>query len=220
MIKKHRVAYIDENPEDSRKFQRHVAETLSVSVFLPKPDLDEFVEELINSGVDAYIVDFLLNEYRTAVKDPIPYNGSDLLEKILETRKGFPCFLLTSFDTDAIQVIGDVNYVYHKEIINPEKQLGGTTLAEKIRIQIEHYQKEIEVANNRFYELLNKSDKQDLSEIEENELLKLDTFLESTLNDHQALPIEKKNQLAVGRINELIISTNELINLLKSKNKK
>jgi hypothetical protein len=217
---KHRVAYIDENPDDSRKFQRHVAETLSVLVFLPEPNLDEFVEKLINSDADAFVVDFMLNEYRIAVQEHITYTGAELLDKILEIRRGFPCFLLTSFDNHAVQMIGDVNYVYNKEIINPEQQSGGITLAEKIRIQIEHYKKDIEKVNDRFHELLNKSNEQDLTELEENELLKLDTFLESTINDYQALPLEKKNKLAVGRTNELIISTNELIALLKNKNKK
>jgi hypothetical protein len=69
--------------------------------------------------------------------------------------------------------------------------------------------------NARFHELLEKSDTEELTEAEENELLNLDSFLESTLNDHNALPLEKKSELAVGKLDELLNSTNELLKALK-----
>lgn len=214
-MKKHRVAYIDENSRDIRNFKRRVYETLDVIGFIPKPDLDEFVQELLNSEAEAFVVDFRLNEYRTEVEGPITYNGSELIEKILETRKGFPCFVLTSFDEDAIQQTVDVNYVYPKDILNPDKQPGKITLAEKIRVQIEHYQANLAMQNERFQALLAKSESKGLTEAEENELLKLDSFLESAFDDRESLSPEKKSQLAIGKIDELIHSTHELLKALK-----
>lgn len=212
-MKKHTVAYIDERSSDIRKFQRRVHDILEVVDFMPKPNLDEFVQELLNSGAEAFVVDFRLNEYRTETKGPITYNGSELIEKILEVRKGFPCFILTSFDEDAVQQIVDVNYVYPKDIL--DKPLGKITLAEKIRIQIEHYQANLAKQDKRFQALLAKSDHEGLTEAEENELLRLDSFLESTLDDRESLSQEKKNQLALGKIDELIHSTQELLKALK-----
>ena len=209
-MKKHKTAYIDEEKSEIRNFQSQVYKTLDVLSFLPKSDLDEFVQELLISGAEAFVVDFRLNVYRIDVKVPINYNGADLIDKILKIRKGFPCFILTAYDEDAIQRIEDVNYVYHKDILRPEKR-AGISLVEKIRIQIEHYQAAIEKKTNRFLELLEKSEKTGLSEAEENDLLKLDSFLERSINNHDALPDERKKQFAIEKIDDLLASTHELL---------
>jgi len=212
-MKKHKIAYIDEQNQDIIRFQSRVYQTFDVLGFLPKPDLEAFVEELLDSDAEAFVVDFRLNIYRDAVKAAITYNGADLIKRILNIRKGFPCFLLTSYDNDAVQEIEDVNYVYPKKIL--EEPLGQITFAEKIRIQIEHYQIGLRTKEERFHQLLGKSDMSELSEAEENELLKLDSFLESALNDHNALPEAKKSRLALGKVAELITSTNELLEMLR-----
>lgn len=216
-MKKHTIAYIDEDQKDVTRFQRRVHKTFDVLGFMPRPDLDDFVIELLTSGAKAFVVDFRLSVYRENVEGHISYNGAELVERILSIRKGFPCFVLTSFDDEAIQEIGDVNYVYPKEIVIGNKKIGQVTLAEKIRVQIEHYESNVIKNSNRFYELVEKSEDNSLSEEEENELLKLDSFLESTINDHDSLSDEKKNKLAIGKLNELINSTNSLLEELRSK---
>ncbi|NJO18503.1 MAG: hypothetical protein HC877_23060 [Thioploca sp.] len=173
------------------------------------------MEELLNSGAEAIIADHRLNEYRDEVAGPIDYTGTQLLERIWEIRKGFPGIVLTSHDDDAVQAIENVNYVYSKEILFTDKPVGQVTLAEKIRIQIEHYQATLAKKSARFHELLEKSDTGELTEAEENELLNLDSFLESRLNNHNALPPEKKSKLAVGKLDELLNSTTELLKALK-----
>ncbi len=221
-MKKHKIAYIDERKQDIKFFKRQVFGAFDVSGYLPKPGLDDFVEDLLSSGVEAIVADFRLNEYREDVKEPIDYTGADLIKKVLEMRRDFPCFVLTSYDDHAIQETRDVNYVYSKDLIklDPKKpRVGKTTLLEKIRIQIEHYQSTLEEKAARFDQLLKENQTRDLSEKEESELLKLDAFLESALHDHNALPPEKKNQLAVGKIDELIDSTNRLLDILKKREK-
>ncbi|MCB0167724.1 MAG: hypothetical protein KDI79_26090 [Anaerolineae bacterium] len=214
-MEKHKVAYIDEVSSDIRQFQRHVHATLDVLSFMPKPNLDEFVEELLSSEAEAIVADHRLNEYQDEVQDHIDYTGTQLLEKIWEIKKGFPGIILTSHDDDAVQEIEDVNYVYPKEILFSDNPIGQVSLAEKIRIQINHYQAMLTKKSDRFHELLKKSDTEKLTEAEENELLNLDSFLESTLNNHNALHPDKKSQLVVGRLDELLNSTNELLKALK-----
>ena len=214
-MKKHIIAYVDEQASALDRFQARVSETLEVMAFLPKPNLENFVEELLNSNAEAFVVDFKLNEFRDDVEGPINYDGAELIEKILEIRQGFPCFILTSFDATAVQEIDEVNCVYPKETLDPEKQTGQITFPEKVRIQIEHYQAKLNERNERFHELLNKSEKNELTEEEENELLNLDSFLEKVLNNREAIPAEKKDSVAFGRIDTLIKSTDELIEMLK-----
>ena len=210
---KHKIAYIDEEEDAIIRFQQKTHEVFDVLPFFPKPDLNAFVDELLNSGAKAFVADFRLNEYRTSVTEQITYTGAELIESILAIRKGYPCIVLTAYDEDATRRMNDVNYVYPKNILN--KPPGRVTLPEKLRIQIEHYQANIENKNRRFYELLEKSETQALSEAEENELLKLDSFLESALNNRKSLSPEKKSRLALGKVEELLNSTNELLKALK-----
>jgi len=215
-MNKYKIAYIDETRDEITKFQRRVYEAFEVLVYLPKGDFDNFVDELLNSDAEAFVSDFRLNEYRNDVKEAIKYSGADLIETLLSVRQEFPCFVLTSYDNDAVQRMTDVNYVYSKEVLSESKQ--AEKFIGKIRAQIEHYNRSIDLANDRFFDLLTKSAERDLTEDEENDLLALDTFLENSLDRRNALPPEKKSQLAIGKIQELLLSTNELLKLVRNQN--
>jgi len=217
MKRRHLIAYIDEDRDAIDRFRGRVYESLDVIPFLPKPELDEFVDELFNSGAEAFVVDFRLNEYRDDDRDPVNYDGIELIEKIWRIRNGFPCFVLTSYDGAAVEEMYDVNFVYPKDILTSDKQAGQVSFAEKIGTQIEHYQAALEKKDERFHQLLEKSEIEQLTEDEENELLDLDSFLERSLNNQNALQPEKKKRFAIGRIDELLKSTNELLNVLKRK---
>lgn len=217
-MKKHKIAYIDESRHEITKFQRRVYESFEVIDFLPKEDLNSFISELLNSDAEAFVSDYRLNEYRNDVQEAIQYTGADLIEALLSIRHEFPCFVLTSYDNDAIQRMTNVNYVYSKEILTLSSQ--SEIFIKKIRAQIEHYNASINEASVRFFDLQEKSIEKYLSEQEENELLALDAFLENSLNRRNALPAEKKNQLAIGKIEELLSSTNELLKVIRNRNKK
>ena len=217
-MNKHKIAYIDESRDEILKFQRRVYEAFDVLVFLPKGDFDSFVHELLNSGAEAFVSDFHLNDYRQDVQEAIGYTGGDLIEALLHIRDKFPCFVLTSYANAAVDRMTDVNYVYSKDVLTQEKQ--ADIFITKFRAQIEHYNINIDSASARFFDLQEKSGERDLTEGEENELLALDTFLENSLNQNSALPSEKKNQLAIGKIEALLASTNELLKLIRNRNKK
>ena len=70
----------------------------------------------------------------------------------------------------------------------------------------------------KFHALLAKSNTSRLNESEENELLKLNSFLESTLAGHTALTEAKKHELASGRIEELLESTQAILASLRRDN--
>lgn len=214
-MNKYKIAYIDESQDEIRKFQRRVYDVFDVITFFPKTNLEEFVDELLGSDADAFVSDFRLNEYRIDINEPINYSGAELVERLLNIRQGFPCFVLTSFDNDAIQETSDVNYVYSKDVLTEEKQT--SKFAERIRVQVEHYKNNVDALQSRFLDLVEKSENEDLTEEEENELLSIDTLLEKSINLKNALPDEKKRQLAIGKIDELIASTSDLLKLIKQR---
>ena len=107
---KYRVAYIDESEADIRKFQRSSFNYFDIVPIVPLPSFDETIEKIMESNVDAIIADFDLSEQNPEIH----FDGTALVRKILKNREGFPVFILTSFEDDAISSGDDVNIVYEK----------------------------------------------------------------------------------------------------------
>lgn len=215
---KHKIIYVDEEKKEIRDFQRKFSSDFDVIGLLPTKELAELVDIILSSDAKAVVTDFNLAEYRTDVKYPVPYDGVNLVETLLEIREGFPCFILTSFDADAIKEAEDVNLIYPKDALN--QRVGKTTLQEKVLAQIGHYTARLKQASKEFDELVGHSKNRALNEREEARLQELDTFLEKSLNAKQALPKPSKQATAIKRLGELLRSTDELIQELRKGKKK
>jgi hypothetical protein len=212
-MNKHKIIYVDEQKKDIRDFQRRFSNDFEVIGQLPTKELSELIEIIFDSGAEAVVTDFNLAEYRTDVKYPVPYDGVNVVETLLEIREGFPCFILTSFDADAIQESEDVNLIYPKDALN--QRIGKTTLQEKVLVQIQHYNARLKQASKEFDEIMEQSRSRNLTEKEEVRLQELDTFLEKSLNAKQALPKSSKQGTAIKRLGELLRSTDELLQELR-----
>jgi CheY-like chemotaxis protein len=218
-MEKHRIAYIDERKEDLEIFQRKFSPDFEVETFFPKSDLANFVEILLKANFDAIVTDHKLAEYREEGCEVATYDGVELVKELQRYRKDFPCFILTSYDDDAIAEADDVNSVYPKGYIEGgDNQHGKTSLQERIRRQIEHYLAKVENAKKRFQELLEKHEKDKLSIDEENELLMLDSYLESNICHWRSIPKEKKDSIAINKVVELLDTTRDLLGELKKEN--
>lgn len=207
------IAYVDEESTAIRLFQRKFSDVFDVVGLLPKGNMDELIEDIFNAEAKAVVADFKLAEYKTDVKEPIPYDGVQLVQAIRGIRHGFPCFVLTSYDSDAIQESSDVNLIYPKETL--DKHLGNTTLKEKVNVQIKHYLAELKKNTEEFKALLDKRKAGGLSEQDEERLLELDAKLENSLNGDEAMPKISKHGAGVKKLSELVKSTDELIKELR-----
>jgi len=217
-MNKQRIAYVDEEQKAIRNFQRKFDSDFDVIGLLPTKEIDELIEAIFKSGANAVVTDFNLKEYKTDVKYPVNYDGVQLVESIREIRHGFPCFVLTSYDGDAIQEAKDVNLIYPKDTLN--QKIGNTTLQEKVNVQIKHYRAELEKNSTEFNALLEKAQAQPLTENEEARLTELDTLLENSIDGKKALSKAAKQGAGITKLNELIGSTDELIKELRKENGK
>ena len=215
---KHRIVYVDEERKEIRAFQRKFSNEFEVIGLLPKRELDEMVDAVLDCDAKAVVTDFKLAEYKTDLKYAVPYDGVNLVQSIREIRHGFPCFILTSFDGDAIKESEDVNLIYAKDALN--YKIGDTTLQEKVRVQIEHYDSLIKQASDDFNKLMDKSANGSLTEREEDRLQELDTLLERSYNAKRALPKTAKQDTGIKKLGKLLKSTDDLIQVLRKERKK
>ena len=218
----YKIIYVDEYQDDIDDFLEYFEDKDSNNKFeikslLPEKTLDEMYQRIFEENPDAIISDFKLNDMKTEIKYNIPYTGVDLTEKILDIKKKFPCFVLTSYDTQAIKTSQDVNMIYIKDILHgsEEKTKAEANFLYTVENQIIHYKKRIDNAEKELLELIDKSNKEELNAIEEAKLLELDTFIEQSTNQKSALPEHLKGTKNFDKLKKMIDNTDELLAKLR-----
>lgn len=201
----YKLIYVDEQPEERRAFSRAYDDDFELTTHHPQQDIEECLDYIINEHFDGVVTDFKLNEHAN-----INYTGTDLVDRLLEAREGFPVFVLTGYpngDGDpAIDHVSDVNIIYNKNELTIEKPR--TLLKDKIFTNIKNYQARIAESSQRLNVLV---EKEILSPKEESELLKLDGFIERAIDKESTLPDSIKKEFIHKKFDDLISLGNEIL---------
>lgn len=214
----YKILFIDEQEDDIDDFKDYVEKTNTKQTFelvveFPLDSLEGMIEKILDIAPDAVIVDFMLNEIKEMVHYNVPYNGVELIEALLAMRQDYPCFVMTSFDDDAIKSIADVNKVYIKDILHgKEKETNAkANFLERIESQISHYKTRITTAEKRLEELidLRKSGKATMDD--EKEIIDLDDYLEKSLDKKSSIPEEYKALSNTKKLEEILTKVDELL---------
>ena len=216
-MSKYRVLYIDEVPSERRRFQLYIHDNDSeqnFEVVVPEldPELSIFLKRIMDENYDAIVTDHKLNEENAAIQ----YDGIEVVEAILKQKLDFPCFILTSFDDEAVREGNDVNIVYIKGLMDSNEEQEGhkAKFIDKIENQIKHHRKKIEDAKT---ELLELSRKEYLDGKDEARLIELDTYIEKTTNTPSSLPPHLKSVNNLNELHKMIENTDKLLAELKGK---
>lgn len=214
---KFKIAYVDESREEIEKFQRFCYPNFDVVPIYPNPSKDKTCSEILENHVDAVICDFEFSEQMSDIK----YDGTDLITLILSKREGFPVFILTSFEDEAMRKGDDVNIIYEKgeKYITDEtgKISRNESLLERIKLQIEKYKHKLETDERRILELIAESNKRILNSAEIEELAELDSKIEKTLDIESRIPNILRESKEASDLSELLKRVDELANKLDSK---
>jgi HPt (histidine-containing phosphotransfer) domain-containing protein len=203
---KFKVAYIDESETDIRRFQRFSFNYFEIVPIMPLPSISDTINKIMESNVDGIIADFDLSE-----QDPkIHFDGTDLVRKVLGKREGFPVFILTSFEDDAISKGDDVNIVYEKKEMDQ-----GRKFLDRVKTQIEKYKHQLELNENRLLELLQESQKRNLDAFEKQELKELDSKIEKALDKESQIPNVLRDNEKSDELGALLKAVDQLADKLK-----
>lgn len=203
------IAYVDED-EDAREDFLIDADNSNffrdVIVLKPEACLTDMVEVLLALPIDALVSDF-----RLADASPVEYDGGKLVAAILATRANFPCFIRTSWDSDALRGTDDVNLVYSKE---EGPQDLNRSLFERICLQIAHHRNQIQRWSYELESLL-AIERRLLSAQEIERIIELDVRIEGQMGADHALSRAARraifNEGLYGRQQELLADTERLI---------
>jgi CheY-like chemotaxis protein len=215
----YKILFVDEQPGDIDDFKDYVEKTTTKENFkieseYPLEDIDEMIELIIKHNPDALITDYMLNEYKEAIKYNVPYNGVQLVKEFTSIRDGFPCFVMTSFDDDAIKSSEDVNIVYIKDILHGAegKTQAKATFLDKVESQIEHYNSRIREADSELLRLLELRGSGKATIDEEAEIIRLDQLLETSIDKKGAIPEQYKTLTNTTKLQEILSKVDELLN--------
>lgn len=206
---KFKIAYIDEDQSDIRRFQRFSYNFFEVVPIIPKDSIEETCNEIIESHVDAIVSDFEFAEQISTIH----YDGTDLVSLFLKKREGFPVFILTSYEDDAISKGEDVNIIYEKKEMDEGEQF-----LERVKAQIEKYKHKLETDEKRLLELIAESKKRKLDALERDELAELDSKIEKALDKESRISNILREDKEASELSELLNKIDELAKSLGKKN--
>jgi DNA-binding NarL/FixJ family response regulator len=215
----YRIAIVDELKDDLQRFQLYVHKNdsdrkFTVLAFEPNKVQEELIADLFNANLDAVITDYRLNEYNAS----ITYDGVDLVNAIQNRRKKFPCFVLTSFDDDAVKDSEDVNIVYVKGIMNSgaESKVKATFL-DRVEKQIQKYQSSVSEWTENLNVLEDIRKKRLLTPEEEDQFVELSHLLDRSIAGIESIPRSFYSNDTNSRLDDLIQKTDDLLRKLDKK---
>lgn len=213
----YKVLFIDEEHDQHESFQDYmdaVEDMIKVVCVYPEPDLDDMIQKIEDQHPDAIVTDYLLNDIKEDIKYNVAYTGVELVHKYRSIRAGFPCFVITSFDNDAVLETDDVNLIYIKHILNNGEEGAKAHFYDKIREQISKYKTVIASAQDELECLMKKKVEQGLEPHEEIRVVEIDNLLERSLDNHEILPEDIKEPSYMKKMTALIDKADEILSKL------
>ncbi|GIO40338.1 hypothetical protein [Paenibacillus apis] len=204
----YRIGYIDDEDDVVRQFQINMMDDFEVIALKLKESIDDMVEDIIDSKVAGLVVDYNLNSSQSNIH----YNGVEVVRELLNTIKDFPCYVLTSFESEAENTLLDPDLIRDKNFVSKEREF----FVHKFKTKIESYDKRIELYKQEILGLLELYP--NLNSKQEERLIELDDILEKNSNGYKTLPSEVKKISNDARLDRLIQLSEALVNELRDDN--
>ena len=205
------IVYVDERNDARDDFFTDAYQSgrfQEIYVLPPERTITLMMEKFLDLKIDAVISDFRLTD-----AGPVEYNGEELVEAVLATRAGFPCFIQTSFDNEALLVTEDVNRIYSK--IPHAGDGGRAQLLQRVALQIQHHKERVGAWCAELEELLTINRKK-LNSTQVERILELDENIEKNMGLDDPVARQVKRDLLNGENlanhhTELVSETEKLI---------
>lgn len=215
------IVYVDEDKGQHRDFMNKFRENIrsgevDCKCILPLENIDEAVSEILSYHPDVLVCDWQLNANKEYLKYEIDYTGSELIEKFLDVRKGFPVYVNSALIRECVgdDKTNDINNVFSKSDKDWQENENSQDLSivERIKIQSVKYRKRLDDYEKELSELIKKRNTtSSLTVYEEERIVELDGFLESSIDNRSGLAKDLKVVTNKNRLDQLIKNTEEIL---------
>lgn len=218
---KYKILFVDEEKNVLYEFEDYVersefSEQIEAATMHPLSSLKDTLGAIIKLNPDAIISDFRLNEKKNDIDYNVPYTGVELIEAFQDIRDDFPCFVMTSFDDDAMIDSKDVNKIYIKEILHRENVEQGAQVSFLGRVikQVDNYKSRVSDAEEKLQNLVKLKVNNEITLDQEEELVALDSFIEKSINKRDSIPKNMKKISNEEKLYALLSKTDTLLDKL------
>ena len=202
-----KIGYVDENPREVARYERKLRDWFDVIGYDIEKGLTltELLDRVYESDIDLLMVDFLMKE-----KGILSYNGDEVVRAFEEIRPRFPMIIFTSYNNQAFPEVDNPNIIYDKSILKDDRGYFVTVLQKNIKVYKDFIQKRKDVINT----LLEKGEREVLSELEKNELLQSQMELKNLDKRLNEVPYQLLNAKTSEDLSELRREAEEFLEAL------
>lgn len=209
-----KVLYIDEDEIDRKQFLINFDQDgCEIDVIHPLSDIDDMVASIIDRKPDAVVSDYHLKE-----KEPsLNYDGAELLFLLRSFKSKLPCFLLTSYEAEAIKNIYDVNFVHDKNELIPE-DCDKPSFGEKVFQQLTVNRNKVRSLKKRYSELHDIYLNNEITPVLARELADLSDEIEAYVFFDGKVGKEIKDIFVMKKLDDILEFSKELMRRIEEKN--
>lgn len=208
------IGYVDEDPKQVKKFSRllrdHGFNVTGYDIEKGMPS-DELIRKIYDSEIDLLMIDYLLKS-----KGVLTFNGDEIERKYNEIRPNFPHIIFTSHAPDALNDVDNPNIIYEKEMVTERIDQFVEILKKNIRL----YQDYVKQRKESVTKLVEKSQAEDLTVREKEDLLKAQFELGNLdTKSKKEIPLEMMTLASQEKIEALRKESEEFLEQLIKKRK-
>lgn len=204
---KYKVAYLDEE----EMWQAIARTTLGVDFDLRLINVPIAISDIwpyiVENEIQALVVDFRLFE-----SGQVSFDGNQVVREVMSHNLHYPMFVMTSYETDAIESSDNVMNIRGKETLEDEKQY--SKFREILKAKVAEYIRKEESAKNCVDQLNEKSLKEVLTPVEEENRFKAELYL-SELDRDNAAPLNTLTSAYSTQLQNLLEQANQLLEKLQ-----
>lgn len=108
---RYKIGYVDENPDQVKKFQRDLRVNFDVHGYniTKGMSLKSLLRQIYDSDIDLLLVDYLMTD-----KGMLTYNGDEVAREFEKIKPRFPVLIFTQHHDDAFPEVDNPNIIYEK----------------------------------------------------------------------------------------------------------
>lgn len=210
------LVYIDEEPAQGRRVIRSAVQSGffdqdQVEFIPPLNTIEETISRLLEYDFKVLITDYRLSDHNPQVT----FNGTDLITAFRERYMKFPCFVTTSFAEEAAGELIDTNLIFPKSDFIGQDTTSELPFFSRVKKKISEYENYTSEIESQYQIIVTKSEQQDLTSDEVEELIRLDGILESLLGNDFSMPSHLKDK-ALRPFGQLIGATERLVDRIEA----
>ncbi|MGJ7514466.1 hypothetical protein ACSFE6_09040 [Pseudomonas baetica] len=204
------VLYIDEEPKalrvNGRALQRCFGDEAKIVAIEPEMFKEKMVETIFSyENIGSVIIDQKLKAAGTA-----DYFGTELAVSIRQLDRKIPVYILTNFAQELDPENGDIEYVLSKDdLIDSDKV---EAISARLRRHLNIFKDITTARNNRFEELLRKSNSIGLSEEELIEYKEIGFYRERKILASELIDAEELNR-KISQVENKLLEVKKLLGL-------